>query len=97
MESAGAGDRIALLCLEHLVPFYERAGFKKLGASKATFGGVPWYDMVRELKSQDQQIEDLRELHSHRVDLTRGLRAEDEEAIVIDGDGVRDEDGVSQR
>ena len=98
MEAAGAGDRIALLCLEHLVPFYERCGFTKLGASQATFGGVPWYDMVRELKSQERQIEDLREAHSRRVDLRRGLSKADEEVFMVDAHGVQgEESGVSQR
>lgn len=57
MEGAGAGDRIAIITFERLVPWYERHGFRSLGRSEATFGGEVWYDMVRELRSQSEQRE----------------------------------------
>jgi predicted GNAT family N-acyltransferase len=40
-------NRLALITFEYLVPFYEKFGFKSLGASEATFGGVDWIDMVQ--------------------------------------------------
>lgn len=32
--------------VKHLVPFYEKIGFKNKGRSKAQFGGGGWIDMV---------------------------------------------------
>jgi predicted N-acetyltransferase YhbS len=40
--------RIALLCRDRYIPFYEKAGFKNLGPSKVTYGGGGWVDMVLE-------------------------------------------------
>ncbi|KAK5168462.1 hypothetical protein LTR04_006779 [Oleoguttula sp. CCFEE 6159] len=48
VETSGVADRIALLTYDRLVPFYEKLGFKNLGKSEATFGGVAWDDMVYE-------------------------------------------------
>ncbi|TKA68092.1 hypothetical protein B0A49_04041 [Cryomyces minteri] len=48
IETSGVADRIALLTYDRLVPFYEKLGFKNLGKSEATFGGVAWSDMVYE-------------------------------------------------
>lgn len=39
-------DRIALLAEDTMVPFYDALGFDNVGKSEATFGGVPWNDMV---------------------------------------------------
>ncbi|ROT38606.1 polyamine acetyltransferase [Sodiomyces alkalinus F11] len=50
MNESGVADRIALLCQEHLIGYYEELGFENLGESKATFGGGGWYDMVMELE-----------------------------------------------
>lgn len=46
IHSAQIADRIALLSHADLVPFYESAGFKNVGKSKATFGGGNWIDMA---------------------------------------------------
>ncbi|KAF2705519.1 acyl-CoA N-acyltransferase [Pleomassaria siparia CBS 279.74] len=48
IRDSGTGKRIALLCRERLVPFYERSGFKSLGPSKAQYGGGGWVDMIME-------------------------------------------------
>jgi ribosomal protein S18 acetylase RimI-like enzyme len=46
MQVAAIADRCALLAHEELIPFYEAAGFEKLGKSQATYGGGGWFDMV---------------------------------------------------
>ncbi|KAK4126326.1 acyl-CoA N-acyltransferase [Parathielavia appendiculata] len=51
MKNSGLVDRVALLCQDHLVSYYERSGFKHLGESKAQFGGGGWHDMVGILSS----------------------------------------------
>ncbi|PVI06278.1 acyl-CoA N-acyltransferase [Periconia macrospinosa] len=48
IRDAGLGKRIALICHDYLVSFYERAGFKKLGPSACQYGGGNWIDMVME-------------------------------------------------
>jgi GNAT superfamily N-acetyltransferase len=47
MKDSRICDRIALLAEDKLVPFYESLGFENVGPSEATFGGMPWNDMVR--------------------------------------------------
>ncbi|KAK3292309.1 uncharacterized protein B0H64DRAFT_226502 [Chaetomium fimeti] len=46
MKSCGLVDRVALICQDHLMLYYQRSGFKHLGESKAQFGGGGWHDMV---------------------------------------------------
>ena len=48
MRDAGLGKRIALICRERLVKFYENAGFMKVGPSACQYGGGGWIDMVME-------------------------------------------------
>ncbi|KAL1605816.1 hypothetical protein SLS59_002935 [Nothophoma quercina] len=48
IKDSGVAKRIALLCRERLIGFYEKAGFKKVGPSKCQYGGGNWYDMVIE-------------------------------------------------
>lgn len=48
IRDLGTGKRIALLCRERLVPWYESAGFKCVGPSKCKYGGGGWMDMVME-------------------------------------------------
>ncbi|KUI53718.1 Polyamine N-acetyltransferase 1 [Cytospora mali] len=42
-------ERVALICQDYLVSYYERFGFKHAGKSKAEFGGGGWHDMVFDL------------------------------------------------
>ena len=42
--------RIALICRERLIPFYEGCGFVVVGRSKCQFGGGGWFDMVMEFE-----------------------------------------------
>ncbi|KAL2200410.1 acyl-CoA N-acyltransferase [Corynascus similis CBS 632.67] len=49
MKNCGVVDRVALICQDHLVSYYERLGFKHLGPSKVQFGGGGWHDMVHDL------------------------------------------------
>ena len=37
--------RIVLTCLDRLVSFYERMGYRKIGLSQSTLGGQTWYEM----------------------------------------------------
>ncbi|KAF2395728.1 acyl-CoA N-acyltransferase [Trichodelitschia bisporula] len=53
MKTHDVVDRIALICEGKLVKFYQSRGFKKVGESDVKFGGVPWFDMVRELSYLD--------------------------------------------
>ncbi|KAK1987973.1 acetyltransferase [Colletotrichum cereale] len=50
INESGVADRIALVCQNWLVSYYQRFGFKSLGLSKTScFGGGAWYDMVIDL------------------------------------------------
>ncbi|KAL2258509.1 hypothetical protein VTK26DRAFT_8163 [Humicola hyalothermophila] len=49
MKNSGLVERVALICRDHLVSYYERSGFTHVGESKAQFGGGGWHDMVYDL------------------------------------------------
>jgi GNAT superfamily N-acetyltransferase len=51
MKDAGLGKRVALICRERYVKFYESAGFDKVGPSACQYGGGGWIDMVMEFDS----------------------------------------------
>lgn len=51
MKDSGFGKRIALICRERLIKFYESAGFKKVGPSACQYGGGNWVDMVLEFET----------------------------------------------
>ncbi|KZF25373.1 acyl-CoA N-acyltransferase [Xylona heveae TC161] len=51
MQHSGAADRMALLCRDHLIPFYESCGFKNSGRSEAQKYGGNWNDMTLEFDS----------------------------------------------
>lgn len=40
---------MALTCKEHLLHYYAKFGFEKVGVSASVHGGAVWYDMVRDL------------------------------------------------
>jgi GNAT superfamily N-acetyltransferase len=46
IKEAAIADRIALLCHDHLIAFYEKLGFENRGPSDCTFGGGGWTNMV---------------------------------------------------
>ena len=48
IRDAGLAKRVALICRERFVGFYEKAGFKKIGESKCRYAGGGWVDMVCE-------------------------------------------------
>lgn len=48
MKGLGA-ERVALICQDYLVKYYERFGFRHAGKSEAQFGGGGWHDMVFDL------------------------------------------------
>jgi ribosomal protein S18 acetylase RimI-like enzyme len=50
IRDAGLAKRIALICREKFVGFYEKAGFKKIGESKCGYAGGGWLDMVMEFE-----------------------------------------------
>jgi GNAT superfamily N-acetyltransferase len=52
VKDAGIAKRIALICHDKYVPFYAKAGFKKLGESKCQYGGGGWFDMVLNFDDQ---------------------------------------------
>ncbi|KAK3680802.1 hypothetical protein LTR37_021044 [Vermiconidia calcicola] len=58
MEGQGVGDRVALIAHEHLIAYYEGFGFENKGKSEAQFGGGGWYDLVRELRSEESADDD---------------------------------------
>ncbi|EOA83960.1 uncharacterized protein SETTUDRAFT_164303 [Exserohilum turcica Et28A] len=53
IKDSGVASRIALICRDHYIPFYERAGFKKIGPSKCQYGGGNWFDMVLDFEDAD--------------------------------------------
>jgi GNAT superfamily N-acetyltransferase len=48
MRDSGMVKRVALICREHLIAFYDKCGFILVGPSDCEFGGGGWYDMVLE-------------------------------------------------
>ncbi|KAF2748781.1 acyl-CoA N-acyltransferase [Sporormia fimetaria CBS 119925] len=48
IRDSGIAQRVALICRERYIGFYENAGFTKIGESKCQYGGGGWYDMVME-------------------------------------------------
>lgn len=42
-------ESIVLTCKEHLVHYYSRFGFEKIGVSASVHGGAVWYDMTQKL------------------------------------------------
>ncbi|KAF2019246.1 acetyltransferase [Aaosphaeria arxii CBS 175.79] len=48
MKDAGVAKRVALLCRERLVGWYQKAGFTRVGESRCQYGGGGWVDMVVE-------------------------------------------------
>ncbi len=46
-RSAGRKGLI-LTCKEHLIPYYEKFGYRSLGVSQSVHGGAVWFDMVLE-------------------------------------------------
>lgn len=53
MNNSGTADRVALLCQDYLVSYYEQFGFKNLGPSEAEYGGGGWNNMVFELPGEE--------------------------------------------
>lgn len=51
MEEAKKSNRkkMVLTCKENLIGFYEQFGYKNMGVSESTHGGVVWYDMIADL------------------------------------------------
>ena len=46
IRDSEVAKRIAIICRERLVGFYEKAGFKRIGPSKCQYGGGEWVDML---------------------------------------------------
>lgn len=46
IRDSGVAKKIALICRDRLVGFYEKAGFSKIGPSNCQYGGGNWVDMV---------------------------------------------------
>lgn len=44
-ERSKGRKRIVLTCLDRLVSFYERMGYRKIGLSESTLGGEAWFEM----------------------------------------------------
>lgn len=53
LSNQDLGDKIVIIAHEELIPFYENIGFKSTGKSKCNFGGVTWYDLYIDLRSED--------------------------------------------
>ena len=58
IKDSGVATRIALICRERLIPFYEKAGFSKVGPSECQYGGGNWFDMVIDFKGGLPQDDD---------------------------------------
>jgi len=61
LESHGIADRIALIAHEELIPYYEGFGFTSQGKSEAQFGGGGWFDLVHELDTEEEAMEEVEE------------------------------------
>ena len=46
IREAAIAERIAIICHDHLVPFYTALGFENEGPSDCKFGGGGWSDLV---------------------------------------------------
>jgi ribosomal protein S18 acetylase RimI-like enzyme len=51
IKDSGIAKRLALICRDGLVGYYEKAGFSKVGPSKCQYGGGNWVDMLLEFES----------------------------------------------
>ncbi|KAF2260698.1 acetyltransferase [Lojkania enalia] len=59
MRDAGIGKRVAIICRDRLIPFYEKLGFDKAGPSACQYGGGGWWDMVLEFDDWNKQELDM--------------------------------------
>ncbi|MEY8396125.1 GNAT family N-acetyltransferase [Lachnospiraceae bacterium 45-P1] len=41
---------LILTCKDHLIPYYEKFGYRNLGVSASVHGGAVWYDMLLEFE-----------------------------------------------
>ncbi|KAI5366237.1 Putative GNAT domain, acyl-CoA N-acyltransferase [Septoria linicola] len=55
LKTQSVADHAALIAHDHLIPYYERFGFRNRGPSKAQFGGGGWYDMVVDLEALEEE------------------------------------------
>ncbi|KAI8938533.1 hypothetical protein NX059_004419 [Plenodomus lindquistii] len=46
IKDSEVAKKIALICRERYVPFYEKVGFRNVGPSRVQYGGGGWVDMV---------------------------------------------------
>ncbi|KAF2469643.1 acyl-CoA N-acyltransferase [Lindgomyces ingoldianus] len=46
MRDSGVAKRVALICHERFVAFYEACGYRKVGPSDCTYAGGGWFDMA---------------------------------------------------
>jgi GNAT superfamily N-acetyltransferase len=51
IKDSGVAKRVALICRDRYVGFYEKAGFSKVGPSKCQYGGGNWMDMVLDFEA----------------------------------------------
>jgi ribosomal protein S18 acetylase RimI-like enzyme len=51
IKDSGVAKRVALICRDKYVSFYERSGFSKVGPSKCQYGGGNWVDMVLDFET----------------------------------------------
>lgn len=58
LSNQEVGNRIVIIAHEHLIPFYERIGFKVIAENKEVtkdpdFSNTKWIDMERELVKEE--------------------------------------------
>jgi GNAT superfamily N-acetyltransferase len=58
IKDSAVASRIALICRERLIPFYEKAGFTTVGPSECQYGGGNWFDMVVDFNGGMQHDDD---------------------------------------
>lgn len=49
------GDRVVIIAHKHLIPFYERIGFKMVGENSTIESEEKWCDMARELVKEEYE------------------------------------------
>lgn len=46
-------EAITLTCLDYLIPFYEANGYQNEGKSDSVHAGFAWFNMMKEIRSED--------------------------------------------
>jgi GNAT superfamily N-acetyltransferase len=57
-DGTATWERVILIAHDHLVPFYEKAGFENLGRSNVVHGSLSWFEVRRLLTTPLKSVEE---------------------------------------